>query len=474
MQDSFGNSSWIFININGSIYKEQDLFMMNKVLFTLALAFSADQLKAAVSWDNPPVMCPEEVFAKGLKCPDFSRVENPYTDFPYEMSKEEILEWRNNKAADLKLCRNQEVLRRESLKPGSYSAATIENAWMIVDGANNVQEKLTAIEEASKKYEMPPHVLIGAMKQESLFASLGISPDGGNFSCGMSQLNIQEWCTAMSGLSRAQREAIGWPSAIECDSDALPTNIVKPFYDIAVKNLGTRPSYQLTSEDFKGIAASQVVESFPTANKSLQEKRYQAVTSFVNNCQNIALSVNFKAKTLKGLYDHFVPDSLKQKELYTPGKITFNRVCRSAYTSQYYPLHTGWLLAVAMYNAGPAQAKLVGYYYQSKSNNLPAMNPLDLIEALHWGGKWKPGTDSIVYADIDSDSKPSRKWFKKNEAANEMTQSWFKSCIVQRHVARVIQHVTLPAESIAKSLEVGGCTPTGVPEYRQKSSGIKN
>lgn len=474
MPGSFGISSWVFNIINGSIYKEQDLLMMNKALFTFALAFLTGQLTAAVSWDNPPVMCPEEVFARGLKCPDFSSVENPYTDFPYEISKEEIIEWRNNKAADLKLCRNQEVLRRESLKTGTYPPATIENAWMVVDGANNVQEKLKAIDDATKKYQIPPHILIGAMKQESLFASLGISPDGGNFSCGMSQLNIQEWCTAMSSLSRAQRKAIGWPSDIECDSDTLPTNIVKPFYNIAVKNLGTRPSYQLIADDFKGITAGQVVGSFPSANKSLQEKRFQAVTSFVNNCQNIALSVNFKAKTLKGLYDLFVPESLKRQELYTPGKITFNRVCRSAYTSQYYPLHTGWLLAVAMYNAGPAQAKLVGYYYQSKSNKLPAMNPLNLIEALHWGGKWKPGTDSIVYDDMDSESKSSRRWFKKNEGAKGITQSWFKSCIVQRHIARVIQHVTLPAESIAKSLEIGGCTPTGVPEYRQKSSGVKN
>lgn len=440
----------------------------------MALIIQAAQLNAAVSWDNPPVMCPEEVFARGFKCPDFTNVENPYTDYPYEMTKEEIQDWRNNKAADLRFCRNQEVLRRESLKPGSYSAATIENAWMVVDGAKNVQEKLNAIDEATKKYEMPPHVLIGAMRQESLFASLGISPDGGNYSCGMSQLNIQEWCQAMKSLTKAERDNLGWPSDISCDSDALPTSIVKPFYDIAVKNLGTRPSYQLTAEDFKGITADQVMSNFPEGNKSLQEKRFQAISSFVTNCQDIKLSINFKAKTLKGLYDNFVPAKLKQQELYSEGK-TFNRACRSAYTSKYYPLHTGWLMAVAMYNAGPSQAKLVEYYYQSKAENLPAMNPLDLIEALHWGGKWKPGTDRVYFTDMDADPKTSsRRWFKKNDESNEMSQSWFKSCIVQRHVARVIQHVTLPAESIAKSLEVGGCTMTGVPEYRQKSSGVKN
>lgn len=445
---------------------------MKQALITLTLAIHAASLSAAISWDNPPVMCPEEVFAKGLECPDFSTVEDVYSDYPYNMSKEEILDWKNNKAADLRACRNKEVLRREALKPGTYSAGTIENAWMIVDGAKNVQEKLKAVEEASKKYQMPPHVLIGAMKQESLFASLGISPDGGNYSCGMSQLNIQEWCQAMNGLSKSERDSFSWPSEIECDSDSLPTNIVKPFYDIAIKNLGKRASYQLAAEDFKGITAEQVQKSFPSGSKNMQEKRFQAITSFVNNCQNISLSVNFKAKTLKGLYDNFVPSKLKEQEMYTEGK-TFNRACRSTYTSKYYPLNTGWLLAVAMYNAGPAQAKLVEYYFQTPADKLPAMNPLNLIEALHWGGKWKPGTDSIVFADMDKNKADRKTIFKKNDN-NEITQSWFKSCIVQRHVARVIQHVTLPAESIAKSLEVGGCTMSGVPEYRKKSSGVKN
>jgi hypothetical protein len=300
-------------------------------------------------------------------------------------------------------------------------------------------------------------------------SSLGISPDGGNFSCGMSQLNIQEWCSSMNSLSSEEKAKYGWPSDITCDDDALPTNIVKPFYDLAIKNLGSRPTYQLTSEDFKGIRSEQVEGSFPSANNNLQAKRFQAVSSFVNNCQDVALSVNFKAKTLRGLYDHFVPSKLKENEIYAEGK-SFPRACKNTYATKYFPLHTGWLMAVAMYNAGPMQAKLVGYYYQAKSSELPAMNPLDLIEALHWGGKYKPGTDNLTFSDMDA-GKSARGWFKKN--SNTLTQSWFKSCIVQRHVARVIQHVTLPALSIAKSLDQEGCKQSGVPAYRQASSGIK-
>ncbi|MBC7713091.1 MAG: hypothetical protein H7177_07115 [Rhizobacter sp.] len=444
--------------------------MKTILLASLVLSMHAS-FAATTSWDNPAVMCPEEILVRGLTCPDLSRVDNPYTDFPDETTKEQITDWRNNKAADLKYCRNAEVLRRESVKAGSFTPATIEQAWMVVDGGKNVPAKLAAIQAATLKYEIPAQVLIGAMKQESLMSSLGVSPDGGNYSCGMSQLNIQEWCSAMNSLSGEEKAKYGWPSDMSCEDDELPTTIVKPFYDIAVKNLGTRATYELVSEDFKGITSEQVVPGFPSGSSGLQSKRYQAVTSFVNNCQDIALSVNFKARTLRGLYDNFVPSKLKEQEIYTAGK-TFPRACKNTYASKYYPLHTGWLMAVAMYNAGPSQSKIVGYYYQAKSSELPAMNPLDLIEALHWGGKYKSGTDNVTYNDMDAGKKPGSGWFKKGSEGS-LQQSWFKSCIVQRHVARVIQNVTLPAESIAKSLDQEGCKQSGVPAYRQAGTGMK-
>jgi hypothetical protein len=435
----------------------RDYHMKRFLLLSLFLSVNTNQLLAATSWENPAVLCPEEILAQGLACPDFSRVDNPYTDYPDNWTKSDITNWRNNKAADLKLCRNKEVLRRESVKSGSFSNATIEQAWMVVDGGKQVSEKLAAINLASKKYELPPQVLIGAMKQESLLSSLGVSPDGGNYSCGMAQLNIEEWCQAMNSLSKDEKNMYGWPLDISCDQQVLPTDIVKPFYDLAIKNLRMRPTYQLRAEDFKGIRSEQVEGSFPPANNNLQAKRFQAISSFVNNCQNVSLSINFKARTLRGLYDHFVPEPLKKAEQYTDGK-TFPRTCQMPYPTKAYPLHTGWLLAVAMYNAGPLQAKLVGHYFQVKHDKFPALNPLDLIEALHWGGKYLPGTDNVVF---------------KDQEGNSLAQRWFKSCIVQRHVARVIQHVTLPAESIAKPLDQQGCTPTGVPAYRQVSSGIK-
>ena len=409
-------------------------------------------------WQNPPVICPEEIMPKGFVCPDFSKVVNVYTDYPDEFSVDDINEWKTNRAADLRICRNKEVLRREAANPGNIGATVRELAWMTVSGAEKASEKLAEIKKASDEFGMPEQILVGAMRQESLLATLGVSPDGGNYSCGMSQLNIQEWCRGISRLPESEQQKYAWPVGISCDDTTLPLILVKPFYDIAIKNLSTKPLYLLDSTHFQSIQFQDVSLSFPSAVNELQLKRFEAVKSFVGNCQNISLSVHLKAQTLRDLFDKYVPTSLKLSQIYKAGQ-SYQRKCLSPYTSKYYPLHTGWLLAVAMYNAGPLQSIILEHYYQTDANHLPDLNPKDLIEALHWGGKWKKNTSLIEFKDSED---------------NLYTQKWFKSCIVQRHVARVVQHVTLPSMSIAKSLEQAPCSPLAdVPEYRKISSGIK-
>ncbi len=430
--------------------------MMKKKLLIYIFLFNS--LIANADWKNPLVVCPEEVLPKGLSCPDFSKVQNVYSDFPDSMSSQQILDWRYNKSADLRFCRNQEVLKREKIAPGSFSPATIELAWMTVNAAEKVKEKLDAIHSASLNYGIPPQILIGAMKQESLLSSLGISPDGGNYSCGMAQLNIQEWCRSMNMLSETERNALNWPLGISCGDDFIPTNIVKPFYDLAITKIGSKPIYQMNADDYKSIKYSDI---YPNKDDQLSSKSmliFQATKSFIDHCQNIKLSVSVKAQTLKSLFDNYVPTPLKQAEQYPMGS-TFSRACNDVYSSIFYPLHTGWLLAVAMYNAGPLEPKLIDHYFKIKNNNYPSLNPIDLIEALHWGGEWKPGTSLVEF--IDQDGVPH-------------TQKWYKSCIVQRHIARVVQHVTIPGEIIAKSLEQAPCSPSAdVPDYRQKSTGVK-
>ena len=52
---------------------------INKYLITaLALSLNVVPSFAATDWQNPAVMCPEEVLPKGLECPDFSQVDDVY------------------------------------------------------------------------------------------------------------------------------------------------------------------------------------------------------------------------------------------------------------------------------------------------------------------------------------------------------------------------------------------------------------
>lgn len=400
---------------------------------------------AVAGWDNPAIQCPEKILPQGHACPDLSAVVNVWDDFPVGMSAEEINEWKLNRAPDLKLCRYQEILKRESDRPGSFTPIQIQIGWMVTTGGKNPERKLESVVSASKRSGIPPHVLLGAITQESLLASLGISPDGGNYSCGIAQLNISEWCAGMQTLTQAEKDSLKWP-AVSCAS--ITSSLVGPFYDIAVKRLGTRPEYRITSTDFSGITSADVKQP---------EKTFQAVNSFIQNCQNDELSIRFKAANLKNLFVNFIPSAMKTREMYSPGTPRQSS-CRIQNTTSYYPLHTGWLLAVAAYNAGPRVSALVEHYFQVRTSTLPLMSPKDLVEALHWGGKVKPGTSSVVFTGANGKT---------------LTQSWYKSCVVQRHVSRVVQHVTLPGQTILKSLEKVPCANGEVPEYRRNSSGIK-
>lgn len=409
-------------------------------LVTLVASFSAYS-----AWENPAIQCPEKILPEGHACPDFSKVRNIWDDFPGEMSREEIQEWKTRRAPDLKLCRYQEMLTREAERPGSFTPVQIQIGWMVTKGGVDTQKKLNSVVSASENFQIPPHILLGAITQESLLASLGISPDGGNYSCGIAQLNISEWCEGMQTLTQAEKDALKWP-AVACAS--VTSSLVAPFYSIAVKNLGTRPEYQIDARDFRGITSTDV---------KLPEKTFAAVSSFINNCQNDELSIRFKAANLKKLFVNFVPGAMKAREQYPAGAARPSS-CRIKNNTPYYPLHTGWLLAVAAYNAGPRVAGLVEHYFQVRNNIFPELTPKDLVEALHWGGKVKAGTSQVVFA---------------GQNGKTLTQSWYKSCVVQRHVARVIQHVTLPGETVLKSLEQVPCANGEVPAYRKNSSGLK-
>lgn len=405
------------------------------------------------SWDQPEVLCPEEILPQGYACPDFTQVKDVFSDYPKDLSAEDIRVWKYERSKDLKLCRYQEALRRESQRPGTLTPIQKQIAWMIVEGGKDSNEKLEAIISASKKYSMPPQILLGALTQESLLANLGISPDGGNYSCGISQLNIQEWCEGISHMSSAEREKINWPS-VDCRS--LPSTIIAPFYDIAKKNLNHRPAYMIDRKDFANITFQEVEQKLKGSPETKQTL-FKSVNSFLQNCQNPSYAIPLKAFALNKLFVKFVPAKLRFQNVYGTGE-SFSKSCRHSYESRYYPLHTGWLLAVASYNAGPRQVQLVEHYFGVKDNNFPLLQPTDLIEALYWGGQIKEDNKKTYYVG-------------QNGRLN--SQTFYKSCVVQRHIARVIEHVTKPGKILARSLEETPCSPSVIPENRLQSSGLK-
>jgi hypothetical protein len=416
---------------------------------------------ADTNWAQPPAACIEDLVPKFIPCLDLSSVPNPTSDFPTELSESERKYWTVDHRADLNLCRAREVQRREAAAPGTLSPSAIAWAWMWTKSVEGQDEKLAAIYAASTQTEMPPQILFGALRQESLLSDLGITPDGGNYSCGIGQINILEWCRSVSKFSEEERIRIGWSQNIPCTESALPSDIVRPFYEQALRKLGDRPDYELAPIHFEGITYASVVGSFPAGEPRLQRMRFSAIGSFVRHCSEAGLGIRAKALELRALFDSAVPTGLRNAELYKDGE-TFQTRCREPYPSRAYPFHTGWLLADAIYNAGTRQVAVLQHYFRmtrtthESGTAWRSLTPIHLIEALHWGGKWNAQTGKIEY---------------QNVYGTNYAQGWFKSCVVQRHIARVVQYSVLPGFEIVRSLETEGCSQTKIPEYRKKSSG---
>ncbi len=435
--------------------------------------------KKSVNWSQPGVGCVEEMvpYRDERPCPDFSHVKNPNSDWP-EMSKKEMAYWWP-KRRPVHICRSEEILRRAKRDPGSQSAGLVELAQMAVDSLRNREAKINAIYEASRVYGVPAHVLTGAVYQESLFAELGISDDGGNFSCGMQQINITGWCGWMNKQSEGDKLAMGWPrEEINCgDQNLLPLALFKPIVKIAHARIGAKPSFRLSKKHFDNIPLESFVDQWPTATPEVHRLRYQMIRSFIENCSDVRKGIMAKGNELATIYAKYVPEGLKANERYRSGE-KFKRQCRQELGNDAYPLHTGWLLAVASYNGGPRAIDAVAHYngWDLAAANDPekvaGFEPPDLVEGIMHGGKYNPANDLIEFKAM-RDQSQTKGW------------PWFKACVAQRHVARMIQHVTLLPEFFIESLEGnyacarskvdanGVVTKTAVQPKRQAESGVR-
>lgn len=456
----------------------QAVFSVSILALVALLTPEAEANLRPVNWAQPPVGCAEEMIPHRVNrpCPDFSRVDNPASEWPYNITAQEKAFWWKERRA-LHVCRSEEVLRREAKRPGTFPPVTVELAWMAMDSIRNYDMKVKTVYEAARKHGIPTQVLTGALYQESTFAELGIADDKGNFSCGMQQINIIGWCDYANKLSVAEKTAMGWPQQpVVCtDKKLIEIEFIRPLYNIARQRLGGLPLYRLRKEHFQKIPLDSIVRQWPAADRATQEKRYSLIQSFINNCSDARHGILAKANELATIYTKHVPEGFKQKDRYPPGQ-KFNRQCREPQVGDAYPLHTGWLMAVASYNGGPRAISAVTHYERWTENDvanparLASYTPSNLIHALYWGGQYNEENDLLEFTDLTG---APRNW------------PFFKACVAQRHIARVMQHVTLTPEFFVDTIEgawscrrgefdsAGRLIRSGTPKERQRSSGVR-
>ena len=429
-----------------------------------------------VDWSQPPLGCVEEMVPHpaSVPCLDLTQVKNPLSDWPSNITPADQQYWYGQRRA-LTYCRSLELLRREAATPGSQTAGAIELSWMGTIAVDNYTTKVNAIYEASDTYGVPAHVLTGAVYQESLFAELGIAADGGNYSCGVEQINLIGWCNWANAQSAAEKQAMNWPAIpVNCgDPNVITLKFIKPFYDIALTHLNGLPEYRLQKQHFQNIALQDVQSGWPSGNAATNALRYQTIMSFINNCSDPRYGILAKANELRSIYTQYISPAFQNKDRYS-GATRFQRQCLQTAKDNAYPLHSGWVMAVGAYNAGPRSIDAVTYYNEWDDNGfndplrVGSFTPDQIISSIYWSGKYNPTTDKIDFA---------------NREGAARTWNWYVGCVNQRHVARVMQNVTLITDYFVNSLEgaypcaqstvdPNGNVITSVPPQRQTTSGV--
>jgi hypothetical protein len=436
-----------------------------------------------VDWAQPAVGCIEELAPRmpSEPCPDLSGLKDPLDTIPGTTAAQ---------ASSAEVCRGLEIQRR--IQNGSLADEgwPKEYSWMVVHSLDDRDTKISEIYDATERYGIPPQILFGALKQESFFSNIGISADGGNYSCGIGQISVHEWCQWANTLDSAAKRSIDWPdTAIPCDIISLPSASTKPFYDIVRRKNSGISEFERRSDLYGGIGFNSVkgelgkiVTEFdipptigphgelipapapahsPAPPPTAQDvtTRFQAASSFTRHCTDVSENIRAKAFALHVLYDDKVPAGLKTLDTYAPGE-SFHRKCmRSGGGS--YPLSTAWLTAVAMYNAGPRFIPRVASYYRMTKETFDDgsawkdFTPKKMIEGLLWGGKYNPASKDLDYFDLDG---------------SPVEASWFKACVVQRHIAHVIEYASIPGHDLVGTAARESCEKR-VPGYRQNSPG---
>jgi hypothetical protein len=305
--------------------------------------------------------------------------------------------------------------------------------WGLFLSASDAKAKVEDIYAAANAQNMPPQVLTGALMQESSMGNLGISRDFNNWSCGIGQLNVNEWCDWANQADPATQAQIGWPTAEiaavvaanhvkgkddldVCSGNFLRAQHVKPFYDAGMKKMCdghmNRPESMLVRDEmnaaipsFEDAAADmdfttkmpvsklnckhrnryndECLTIKPTKNEAAAANlRYLIAKSFSTSCTDHTFGIPAKAYNLRLIHDELKP-YITQAQQYPEGS-TYARKCMQTPTSRAYPLSVSWLLADAVYNAGEEIIPGVEKYWTDHHMTPEQVSPRDLVNAIDY------------------------------------------------------------------------------------------
>jgi hypothetical protein len=329
---------------------------------------SANETATPIRWDQPDVGCVEELFPKLPSDEDCNAKK---------LSPELVLR-----------CEAKTDVEAETQKAGIQVPFI---RWLSLHTFIDRDEKIELIYDSASKYGLPPEYLYGVIDLEGSLADLGIIRDGENYSCGTGSINIGQWCKWMNTLPPEAQTKANWPSGLACDDDTLPAEIVSTIFNHAnFSQSASLPeaAHVEMEQQLRPVEANSVSDQFilndlhtkffVEAPPSFDAARLKALRSFTNFCGDIHYAIPAIAYSLKDIFDRLVPTQLKNAQVYKNSE-TFSRSCKYPYSSIYYPLHPGWLLAYAIHNEGEELgAALTHRQFQKKIKQTQNFNVADL------------------------------------------------------------------------------------------------
>lgn len=308
--------------------------------------------------------------------------------------------------------------------------AMSEPDWTEYLGEQFHDEKVAAIYSAAEKVDMPPTVLAGSILQESSAADLGIGRDFDNWTCGPSQFSVIGWCQWAEAQDAETQNKIGWPRQVVsefksknpdldicAENSFLAREHLRPFFEIAMarmqKETHIRQEYMLQPHFLTSPSRIQFEQvqnqmgqisskhgSQSPGQTHVEELRFYITRSFAENCSNHKYAFQAMAFMLRDIFMQLPQELREAQQVPELSSLHGNPLyrCEKPVMTKAYPLHVGWLLADAIYNAGPSLA--VGVLDYQKTRHIPweQFSPKDLIAAIDYAispkfGMWGIGPE---------------------------------------------------------------------------------